>query len=199
VRRQLLLAGGLIASLALGLWALPGRTVDLSTGRTYTLSPDTTQFLAGLDRDVAIEVFYANDQPGYADVAALVHRFDNASDRVSAVFQNPDGERAIALRVASGAVAVTAAAGQPVVIRNPEEADLAAAVAEAIGEPPPRITPNVAPSQPLLPSPLGRALLFWAPVVIAPLLVVGLGISIAIRRRADSDGSAIGSPATRAA
>ena len=99
------------------------------------------------------------------------------------IFSDPNGARALSLRVASGAVAIIAGSGPAVVVRTPSEADLIGALAEATGQKPPDVRINVAPSQPLLPTPLGRSLLLWLPGIFAPALVVAAGALIIWQRR----------------
>ena len=183
-----LLAVALIAVAALAALVAVGasfgdRQLDLSAGHTFTLSAASRQFLATLDRPVTVEVFYDRAQPGAREVTDLTRRFARASRRVRVRFADPNGARAISLRVASGAVAVTAGSGPPVVVRTPDEADLTGALAEAIGRQPPSVRSNQAPSQPLLPTPLGRSLLLWLPAILAPLLAPAAGALTVWRRR----------------
>lgn len=162
-----------------------GLTLDFSTGRTFTLAPGTRALLGDLDREVTIELFFARRQPGLSEVAALVDRVADASGHIQVQAEDPDGKRALALGVASGAVAVTAVRGEPVVVRGPDEVELVGAIAAAIGRPAPDISPNRPPTQPLYPTALGRALLFVLPVVVAPIAAGLAGGAIAMRRRRD--------------
>ena len=177
---------------AVGLVLLAGvlrggdRHVDASAGRIYTLSSVTRDLVAHLNDDVTIEVFYAGGQPGYADVADLVRRIADAGGTITVRFENPDGPRALNLLVASGAVAVSRPSGRPVVVRNPDEADLVGAIAEAADLPFHPFAPNVAPTQPMFPTALGRQLLWLLPTVVAPLGAAFAGFFVTWRRRVTS-------------
>lgn len=181
--RHLIAGLAIIAALVVAAIALDGVRADLSTGNTFTLSPRTRELLTDLDRPLSMALFFDRDQPGYAQVADLAERFATASDQVQLSFEDPNGPRALELNVASGAVVVTSAGTAPAVVRLPDEVELAAAVAEATARPAPRVEPNTAPSQPLYPTPLGRALLFWLPVITAPALAALAGLVITFRRR----------------
>ncbi len=175
---------GVVAVLILALLAASGgASGDFSAGQTFTLSDETHAFLDNLDRPVQIEVFFAEGQPGYGRVVDLIDRFRSESDAVAVTYRDPDGERAIDLGVVSGAVAVSAEDEAPVVVRTPNEADLVELIGRATGRTTPTVTAHRAPGQPLLPTPLGRRLLWLLPAVVAPLAAAATGLTITARRR----------------
>lgn len=157
--------------------------LDWSTGHTHTLTDDTVAFLHRLDQPVTLEIFYAAEQPGRTEVVDLAHRFADATSRVTVTIDDPDGPRALQLRVASGAVAATTTTGSPAVTRNPDEADLLAIIGTTTNHPTPAITPHQPPSQPLFPTPLGRTLLWLIPLAFAPATVAVTGTATLITRR----------------
>ncbi|BBZ15898.1 DUF7088 domain-containing protein [Mycolicibacterium gadium] len=172
-----------LAALAAAAVTLDDERIDLSTGRTFTLSAETRELLGRVDDPVTIALFFAREQPGYNHVADLARRFADTGDNVRITFQDPNGEQAFALNVASGAVVVSTESGGQAVVRIPDEEELAAALAEASSLPEPQATPNTAPSQPLYPTTLGRALLLWLPAVAAPAVAAIGGLAVAYRRR----------------
>lgn len=162
-----------------------GRSLDWSTGRTHTLATSTTEFLDHIDQPIRLEVFYATNQPGRADVIELARRFAQRNSHITVTIDNPDGTRALELRVASGAVVATAESNptNPVAIRNPDETDLISILATATGAPDPNVTPHRQPSQPLFPTPLGRTLLWLGPIAALPALLALSGLGIIWQRR----------------
>lgn len=161
-----------------------GQQLDWSTGRTHTLAQPTVDFLHQIDRPIHLEIFYAADQPGRADVIDLATRFADHTARLTISIEDPDGPRAIELRVASGSVAATRSdSATPSVVRNPDEADLVTTIAKAIGLADPAITPHRPPSQPLFPTPLGRTLLWLIPTIALPTALALAGLTIIWTRR----------------
>ena len=157
--------------------------LDWSTGHTHTLTDDTTTYLHQLDQPVTLEIFYAADQPGRADVIDLTRRFVSANSHITITINDPDGPRALQLRVASGAVAATTTTGTPAVTRNPDEADLLTIIGTATNHPTPTVTPHQPPSQPLFPTPLGRTLLWLIPLPHTPTTLAIGGSTVLITRR----------------
>ncbi len=181
--RRALTAVGAGALTIVAFASAAGTQLDWSTGRTHSLAETTVAFVDEIDQPVTLEIFYATDQPGRADVIELARRFAGRNPLIDVTVEDPDSSRAVQLRVASGAVAATASTGRPAAIRNPDETDLAAIIATATGQPDPAIEPHRQPSQPLFPTSFGRTLLWLVPTTALPATLALGGLTIIWHRR----------------
>ncbi|MCA9504859.1 MAG: GldG family protein [Myxococcales bacterium] len=87
------LLGVLILSLLGFLSTRYSHRFDVSEAGVHTLSQQTTELLAGLDRDVSITAFFSESEA--PPIQALLDRYAFASDRVTLRFVDPNAEPAL--------------------------------------------------------------------------------------------------------
>lgn len=66
------------------------RVVDLTEDRTLTLSTQTEDVLASVDRDIDITLFARADDPGRVEVVSLLDRYRRLSRRIDVEVRDPD-------------------------------------------------------------------------------------------------------------
>lgn len=82
--------GAVVVLLVVQTWAdAHGRLIDLTAGRTLSLSSETTDLLEALPGRVEISAFVEGDQPGRVEAVALLDRYQWASRNIRARVLDP--------------------------------------------------------------------------------------------------------------
>ena len=137
VRPRLAATVVVVAALVIVVWAgdAQRRLVDLTEGETLTLSAQTRDVVASLDRDVTVTFFARRSEPGRVEAVSLLDRYRRLDRRIEVEVRDPDeapGEaRRLGVDPGLGGVAVTSG-GRTEVVPFANEGNLTGALARLL-------------------------------------------------------------------
>ena len=137
LRRRLAVTVVVLAALVVVVWVADAqrRLVDLTEDETLTLSSQTRDVVASLDRDVTITFFARRSEPGRVEAVSLLDRYRRLDRRIEVDVRDPDeapGEaRRLGVDPTLGGVAVTSG-GRTEVVPFANEGNLTGALARLL-------------------------------------------------------------------